>query len=175
MGFAAWRRMMGKLGINQLAELYIISSAHADGQLVRRAAHHMGAKALWGSSRRGGARVLREAQKVLEDGNILVITPDGPRGPRMRSQPGTAYLARSTNVPVVPITFATKRQRTLNSWDRFILVLPFAKGTIAIDDPISLPEEGDTESNRVLIETRMIAFSTEVDRAHGIDPILPAS
>jgi len=175
MGFAAWRRLLRKVGIDQHAELYIISSVHADGQLIQSAAHRMGAKTLWGSSRRGGAKVLREAQKVLEDGNILVITPDGPRGPRMRSQPGIAYLARSTNVPVVPITFAAGRQRTLNSWDRFILVLPFARGTVAFGDPIDLPEEGDTESHRVLIEKRLIALSNEVDRAQGLDPVQPAS
>ncbi len=175
MSYPAWRALLAKLGVENRPGLYIISSAHGDGQLIQRAAHRLGARTLWGSSRRGGAKVLREAQKVLEDGNILVITPDGPRGPRMRSQPGIAYLARSTNVPVVPITFATKRQKTFNSWDRFMLVLPFARGTVAFGDPIALPQEGDTESHRSLIEERMIKLSAEVDRAQGIEPILPAS
>jgi lysophospholipid acyltransferase (LPLAT)-like uncharacterized protein len=175
MSYPAWRGLLAKLGVKKQQDLYIISSAQGDGKLIQRAANRLGARTLWGSSRRGGAKVLREAQKVLEDGSILVITPDGPRGPRMRSQPGIAYLARSAHVPVVPITFATKRQRTFNSWDRFMLVFPFARGTVAFGDPIVLPEGGDTESYRALIEERMIRLSTEVDLAQGIDPVRPAS
>lgn len=174
MSYPAWRSLQAKLGVAKRPDLYIISSTHGDGRLIQRAAHRLGARTLWGSSRRGGAKVLREAQKILEDGHVLVITPDGPRGPRMRSQPGIAYLAKNSKVPVVPITFATKRQRVFNSWDRFMLVLPFARGTVAFGDPILLPEDSDTESCRSLIEERMIKLSTEVDRAQGIDPILPA-
>jgi lysophospholipid acyltransferase (LPLAT)-like uncharacterized protein len=175
MSYPAWRSMLTKLGVETWPDLYIISSAHGDGRLIQRAANRLGARTLWGSSRRGGAKVLREAQQVLEDGNILVITPDGPRGPRMRSQPGIAYLAQSTRVPVVPITFATRRQRTFNSWDRFMLVLPFARGTLAFGDPIEPPDGADTESYRRLIEERMIRLSIEVDLAQGLDPVQPAS
>ena len=103
------------------------------------------------------------------------MAPDGPRGPRMRSQPGIAYLADSAKVPVVPVSFAARRQRTLKSWDRFVLVWPFARGTLAFGEPINLPAGGDIESNRLLIENRMIAFATEVDRIEGVDPIRPAS
>ncbi len=175
MSYPAWRALCARLGVTTRPDLYIISSTHGDGQLIQRAASRLGAKTIWGSSRRGGAKVLREAQRILQDGSILVITPDGPRGPRMRLQPGTAFLARSINVPVVPITFATKCQRTFESWDRFMLVLPFAQGRIAFGDPIELPEEGDTESHRLLIEERMIALSTKVDLAEGIDPVQPAT
>ncbi len=175
MSYPAWRSLCARLGVSARPDLYIIASTHGDGQLIRRAAHCLGAKAISGSSRRGGAKALREAQRVLQGGNILVITPDGPRGPRMRLQPGAAYLARSANVPVVPITFATKGQKTLKSWDRFMLVLPFAKGTVTFGDPIELPKGGDTESHRLLIEEQMIALSTKVDLAEGIDPIQPAN
>ncbi len=175
MSYPAWRSLRAKLGVAHPPDLYIISSTHGDGQLIQRAAHLLGAKTLWGSSRRGGAKVLREAQKVLEDGHILVMTPDGPKGPRMRSHPGIAYLAKQTNVPVVPVTFATRRQRIFKSWDRFMLVLPFARGIVAFGDPIKLTAESDTETDRSFIEDRMITFSIEVDRAQGVDPVQPAN
>ncbi|MDH3659072.1 MAG: hypothetical protein OEU92_03415, partial [Alphaproteobacteria bacterium] len=102
------------------------------------------------------------------------MTPDGPRGPRMRAQPGIAYLACSAGVPVVPITFAARRQRTIDSWDRFALAWPFASGVLAFGEPL-LPAEGtDTETQRLMIEERMIAFATEIDRAQGLEPVLPA-
>lgn len=175
MAFPAWHALITKLGIGTCPDIYVMSSAHGDGRLIQRTAYHLGARAIWGSSSRGGVKALRDAKKVLEDGSIVVMTPDGPRGPRMRSQPGVAYLAKSTNVPVVPMTFATKRLRMMNSWDRFMVVLPFARGTVAFGEPIGLPEKGDTESYRSLIEECMIAFSTEIDRAQGVDPVLPAS
>jgi lysophospholipid acyltransferase (LPLAT)-like uncharacterized protein len=170
----AWRALKERLGVAASPDLYIIISTHGDGRLIQSAAHHLGAKTLSGSSRRGGARVLREAEKVLKDGHILVITPDGPRGPRMRAHRGVAYLARRAKAPVVPITFAARRHRLIGSWDRFMLVWPFAGGVIAFGEPIEVPDDGDLESARTLIEERMIQHAIEVDRAQGIDPVRPA-
>lgn len=169
----AWRRLLAELGEGQRRQPYVISSAHGDGQLIQLATNRFGLKTLWGSSRRGGAKVLREAQQVLRDGDIVVMTPDGPRGPRMRAQPGVAYLAASTDVPVVPITFAARRPRIFKSWDRFMLALPFSGGVLAFGEPVLSAADGDTERHRRHIEERMIAFAKEVDLAAGLEPTLP--
>ena len=175
MIYPAWRRLLAKLGEKQRSQFYVIGSAHGDGQLIQLAVNRFGMKTLCGSTRRGGAKVLREAMRVLNEGDIIVIAPDGPRGPRMRAHPGISYLAGSAGVPVVPITFATNRQLTLTSWDSFMLVWPFAGGTVAFGDPV-LPEVGeDTESRRLRIEERMIALANDVDRAEGLEPIQPAT
>ena len=175
MSYPAWRRVLAKLGEQQGGRLHLISSSHGDGQLIQLAVSRFGVKTLWGSSRRGGAKVLREATRVLGKGGVIGMTPDGPRGPRMRAQPGIAYLAHSAGVPVVPITFAARGKRTLNSWDRFILVWPFASGVLAFGEPV-LPSEGDdTETARLRIEQRMIAFASDVDRMEGLEPIQPAA
>ncbi len=175
MSFPAWQALLAKLSVSEHPDLYVMISTHGDGQLIHQVAHKFGAKTLWGSSRRGGLRALLQAQKALEDGNIVAITPDGPRGPCMRSQPGAAYLSTKTRVPVVPMTFATKRQRVLKSWDRFMLVLPFARGMIAFGDPIEPAGDSDIESLRALIEERMINLSKEIDQVQGIMPVQPAT
>lgn len=175
MIYPAWRRLLAELGESQRRQPYVISSAHGDGQLIQFAVNRFGLKTLWGSSRRGGAKVLREAQRVLAEGDIVVMTPDGPRGPRMRAQPGVAYLAGSAGVPVVPITFAAKRHRLIKSWDRFMLVWPFAKGVLAFGEPLVLSTNDDTESRRRQIEERMIAFAEATDRGQGVSPIEPAT
>lgn len=173
MIYPAWRRLLVELGEDQRRQPYVISSAHGDGQLIQLATNRFGLKTLWGSSRRGGAKVLREAKRILSEGDIIVMTPDGPRGPRMRAQPGIAYLAGSADVPVVPITFATRHERSFQSWDRFKLVRPFASGVLAFGEPL-LPAVGnDTESRRLAIEQHMIAFSREIDLAQGIEPVEP--
>lgn len=175
MVYPAWRRLLVDLGASQRRQPHVISSAHGDGQLIQLAVNRFGLKTLWGSSKRGGAKVLRKAQRVLNESGIVVMTPDGPRGPRMRAQPGIAYLASSGEVPVVPITFAAKRQRTLDSWDRFTLVWPFASGVLAFGEPIWPLEDVDTESHRRRIEERMIAFAAEIDRRQGLEPIAPVA
>ena len=173
MIYPAWRRVLAELGASQRRQPFVISSAHGDGQLIQLAVNRFGLKTLWGSSRRGGAKVLREAQRTLAEGDIVVMTPDGPRGPRMRAQPGVAYLAVSTGLPVVPITFAARRHRLIGSWDRFMLIWPFARGVVAFGEPIPPSPGDDTEAQRRRIEERMIAFAQATDRSQGIDPVEP--
>lgn len=173
MIYPAWRRLLAELGEGQRRQPYVISSAHGDGQLIQLATSRFGLKTLWGSSRRGGAKVLVEAQRVLGEGDIIVMTPDGPRGPRMRAHPGVAYLAASAKVPVVPITFTARHQHTIKSWDRFMLAWPFSGGALAFGEPIPPAAKGDIESHRRHIEERMIAFARTVDLAEGMEPILP--
>ncbi|MEM9442141.1 MAG: lysophospholipid acyltransferase family protein [Pseudomonadota bacterium] len=175
MIYPAWRRLLAELGDTKPRQAYVISSSHGDGQLIQLAVNRFGMKTLWGSTRRGGVKVLREARRVLDDGDIVVMTPDGPRGPRMHAQPGIAYLAGHAKVPIVPITFAAKRRRNLNSWDRFTFVWPFTGGILAFDEPLLLPEDGNTESYRQQIEERMIKFSREIDQREGLTPIQPAA
>jgi lysophospholipid acyltransferase (LPLAT)-like uncharacterized protein len=175
MAYPAWRRLQAELGVAANRKTYVISSSHGDGQLIQLAVSRFGLGTLWGSSRRGGVKVLREAKRVLEEGDMVVMTPDGPRGPRMRAQPGIAYLAGSSNVPVIPMTFAAKRQRTIKSWDRFTLVWPFTRGVLAIGEPVMPDEDGDTETRRLNIEERMIALSREIDQREGLEPIQPAA
>lgn len=175
MVYPAWRRLLIELGATQRRQPYVISSAHGDGRLIQLATNRFGSKTLWGSSRRGGAKVLREAKRVLDEGDIIVMTPDGPRGPRMRAQPGIAYLADHTDVPVIPLTFAARRQRTFKSWDRFMLALPFTSGVIAFGEPVMPQEDSDIESLRLQIEERMNALAKDVDRAQGLEPIQPAT
>ena len=174
MIYPAWRRLLAEIGEGEQLQSYVISSAHGDGQLIQLATKRFGPKTLWGSSRRGGLKVLLEARRVLNEGHIVVMTPDGPRGPRMRAHAGVAYLAGKSDVPVVPITFAAKRQRTLGSWDRFMLVWPFSSGVVAFGEPILPTVAKDTESRRRHIEDRMIAFASAVDRSQGLEPIEPA-
>ena len=173
MVYPAWRRLLVKLGEDRCRQLYVISSAHGDGQLIQLATNRFGFKTLWGSSRRGGAKVLREARRVLSEGDIIVMTPDGPRGPRMRAKPGIAYLSGSADVPVVPVTFATRRRRIFQSWDRFNLVWPFASGVLAFGEPLPPTVGSDTESRRLAIEEHMIAFAREVDLTQGLMPVEP--
>jgi len=51
--------------------------------------------------------VLREVLRRLNDGGVLIIAPEGTRsktGQLLPGQPGTAYLAAKSGVPVLPVS-----------------------------------------------------------------------
>src|SRR5262249_4274112 len=79
----------------------VLISEHADGELIAQACRHLGLGVVRGSTTRGGVKAVRE---VLELGGTknVVVTPDGPRGPRRQVQPGLGYLAARTRPPVLP-------------------------------------------------------------------------
>jgi lysophospholipid acyltransferase (LPLAT)-like uncharacterized protein len=174
MMLPAWRMVLQAFKIRSTRQTHLISSDHGDGRLMQLTVHCFGVKTLVGSSRRGGAKALRDAKRVLNAGDIVIMTPDGPRGPRMHAQNGIAYLASKAGVPVVPATFATCRQRPFNSWDRFVLVLPFSRGMLVFGDPIHLPADSDLDAARGMIEGRLNSLSAEIDEAVGLEPIRPA-
>jgi 1-acyl-sn-glycerol-3-phosphate acyltransferase len=57
---------------------------------------------------------LREVIKRLNQGGVLIISPEGTRsktGGLLPGQPGTAYLASKTGVPVLPVSIAGSEDR----------------------------------------------------------------
>ena len=71
----SWKR--GK-NINMLI------SEHPDGQLISKTVKYFGINTIHGSSSKGGTKALRNIIKTLRSGQSVGITPDGPRGPRMK-------------------------------------------------------------------------------------------
>jgi hypothetical protein len=171
----AWRALVRELKVGRPRQPYVISSPHGDGRLMASATARFGIRTIYGSSRKGGAKVLLEARRILRGGDIIVITPDGPRGPRMRAQGGIVQLATSADVPIVPITFAARSQKVLKSWDRFVFVAPFARGTLAFGPPLELAVGDDPEQARGRVEGHLTALTAAVDQAQGQSPIEPAA
>jgi 1-acyl-sn-glycerol-3-phosphate acyltransferase len=57
---------------------------------------------------------LREVMKRLNQGGVLIISPEGTRsktGGLLPGQPGTAYLAARTGVPVLPVSIIGSEDR----------------------------------------------------------------
>jgi lysophospholipid acyltransferase (LPLAT)-like uncharacterized protein len=118
----------------------VLISEHADGELIAQACRHLGLGVVRGSTTRGGAKAVRE---ILNLGGTkhIVVTPDGPRGPRRVVQPGLVYLAARTGLPIVAVGFAYHRCWRLNSWDRFALPWPFSPAVGVLSPPIVVPPD----------------------------------
>ena len=167
-------------------EIRVLISAHRDGRLMSGVVKHLGIKTIAGSTDqrrdgrdrgKGGTSALREMVRSVKSGITVGISPDGPRGPRMRASEGVVVLAKLSGAAVVPVSVATSRQRILKSWDRFLFPLPFARGVFVSGAPIYVPRDGDgdaMEHARQRIERALNEVSDEADRLVGQPPIEPA-
>jgi lysophospholipid acyltransferase (LPLAT)-like uncharacterized protein len=82
----------------------------------------------------------------LRDGCLVVITPDGPRGPRYVVQPGAVKLAQVSGVPVIPVRVEYSGAWRLKSWDRFRIPWPFSAVNIVLEQALDVPRELDEDA-----------------------------
>jgi lysophospholipid acyltransferase (LPLAT)-like uncharacterized protein len=114
--FAFWhsRQLMMPLAYRG-RQVHVLISRHRDGELIQRIVARFGFKAVRGSTRRGGAEALLELVRLGREGADLVITPDGPRGPRQVAQMGVIHLAKATGLPIVPVTFSCSKKNSFRA------------------------------------------------------------
>ena len=134
-------------------------SQSKDGRLAAAVAQRWHHEIVFGSSTRGGSAALRECVRFLKKGSCIVITPDGPRGPREKVKAGISQIALLAEAPVVAVGLRADRAWRLRSWDGFMIPKPFAKITVTLGKPI-LPTGGTltdeaVESFRTTIEARL--------------------
>ena len=100
----------------------VLISQHQDGEIISRIIARFGHRAVRGSSTRGGALALRELIRLGRSGADLVVTPDGPKGPRQVAKLGVVQLAKATGLPIVPLAFSSSKKNSLragiDSWSR---------------------------------------------------------
>jgi lysophospholipid acyltransferase (LPLAT)-like uncharacterized protein len=105
------QQLMMPLGFPGL-EAHVLISQHRDGELIRRIVARFGLVAVRGSSTRGGAEGLRNMIRLGRSGYNLVLTPDGPKGPRQIAKVGVVQLARATGLPIVPMAFGCSKKNS---------------------------------------------------------------
>ena len=167
---------------------HVLISRSRDGAIVAHTSHFLGLKTIRGSAKKaakgdmaakakGGAKASLDIVTALEKNACVVITPDGPRGPRQRLGDGPIRLAKLTGAPLMPCTFAVRNRKQVDSWDKLVLPLPFGKGKIVWGTPVTVPADADErkiEHIRERIESEMNIFLADADRAMGHNPVEPA-
>jgi lysophospholipid acyltransferase (LPLAT)-like uncharacterized protein len=163
---------------------WAIVSANRDGEVIAQAVRWFGIELIRGSTAdprkpgkdKGGRAAMVASLRALRAGDCLAISPDGPRGPRMRAQGGVAALSAAAGVPVVPISWATRRGIRFDTWDRFVWPMPFDRGVLIYGEPIPAPASGDPatlEAHLKLIETALNAQTARAELALGLSPVEP--
>ena len=139
-------------------DYFLLISPSEDGDLLARLAKLMGYSVIRGSTYKKAVSAARSLIKVLRKNQKIIIIADGSRGPRCVAQPGSVQLAGITGAPIFPMTFGAQNKVVLNSWDRFVLPLPFTRCTLNFSSPISLPpksSEQTIEEKRLELETAL--------------------
>lgn len=120
---------------------YILSSMHRDGDYSSNIMRRFGWNIIRGSSFKGAVSGLRGLLRVLRQGNGVVLTPDGPRGPLHHIEPGGIFLAEKSGAPLIPLAFVFDRKWvSTKSWDQYVIPKPFARCVAYFGEPIFVTE-----------------------------------
>ncbi len=153
-----------------------LASRHRDGRFIGAILRGFGVRVVHGSTDgpaapgkrrdRGGAAGLRALRAALAQGDAVVITPDGPRGPRRVAAPGVAQLAALAQAPVVAASAQVRWRLTLPGWDRMVLPLPFSRGALVFRPAIAVPPASAPACLK-LIEAAMTEAAERADALCG--------
>ena len=171
---AVWhnRLMMTPFFVTKSQELYAdcgiisLASRHGDGQFISKIMQKFGAVPILGSTRDGrkasrGIDVgsFRDIFRGLKKGNVLAITPDGPRGPSQKINGEVINIARIAQAGILPISYSSSRFRKLKTWDQFMVPLPFSTLCFYCDEEpmyiVKDANEEEVEKFRIKVEERM--------------------
>ena len=139
--FAFWHRAMLVCAHRfRNKGIAILISPSFDGELIARTVERLGFHPQRGSSSRSGALGLRNMAAAYNAGHRTAITADGPRGPNMVAKPGVVQLAELVGATWVGCYHAQpSRCWELNSWDRFMIPMPFS--TVTFGWPAHVPPD----------------------------------
>lgn len=133
----------------------VLISASKDGELLARTMRYFSVDAVRGSSSRGGRAAFRALLALAKQPVDIVLTPDGPRGPRQVMKDGVVQLARLSGRPVIPMAFSCSRGFRFSSWDRFLFPLPLGRGVFAFGEPLQYTKEEGVECFRQRLQQAM--------------------
>lgn len=151
-------------------------SPSADGEFIAQALSRAGFPAIRTSSAKKGdagkaraaVAAIREAINWVNDGGVLIVTPDGPRGPAEVIAPGSLQIAKKTGAPIYLMGLAVSPAIVLDTWDKVTFAWPFGRGATAWDGPFYVPADADDAMIGALIADLSAKLSATTARAQAL-------
>ncbi|MEQ1810441.1 MAG: lysophospholipid acyltransferase family protein [Terricaulis sp.] len=165
----------------------MLISKSREGGIVAHTSRAVGAEVVRGSEAKKGSskpkrgvEAMRDMARHIDGGGVMAMTPDGPRGPRMRVKRGPIILAKIAGAPLLPLAWATSNRIVFEkSWDQFVFPLPFGKGALIWGNPVAPPSAdasvAEVEAVRLQLEVEMNRIAAEADHIAGVPVIEPAA
>ncbi|KAA6461778.1 DUF374 domain-containing protein [Acidobacteria bacterium AB60] len=139
----------------------ILISRSFDGELITRTLRLFGFDAVRGSSSRAGREGLLGLKRVLESNTPAIFTADGPRGPIYQTKMGPIKLAQVTGAPIGAFHLQPERAWVVNSWDRFLIPMPFTRIVVSWARYTRVP----TELSAQEFEAARLELNAAIERA----------
>lgn len=95
---------------------------------------------------------LLQTIEALNEKRIVIITPDGPKGPVHTVKPGIIFSAAKSKAVIFPLSWKATWSFCFNSWDRFCIPLPFSKVTVTLGKPLAIKETTSIEDGQLALE-----------------------
>ena len=108
---------------------------------------------------------LKPIFKMLNNSNYIGITPDGPRGPNQKVSEGIIKISRTSQVPIIPVGFASSNNRKLKSWDSFLITKPFSKCAFVWGNSIVIPKKCKDSDIEIFKDKLEIQINNCIDLA----------
>ena len=123
------------------AKFSMLISAHRDGRLIAEAIKSFGLHSIAGSSSKNARAASKAMVSELLAGNMVGITPDGPKGPRHQAKDGIFKIAELAQTEIIPVSLSSSNCWRFGSWDKMLLPKPFSKIDFYVSGPISASAE----------------------------------
>ncbi len=133
----------------------LLISSSKDGELLARTMKYFDQDTVRGSSSRGGRAAFKEMLDLCKEKVDIVLTPDGPKGPRHELKNGVVQLARMSGRPVMPMAFVCNRGHRFKSWDRFLFPYPFGRGVYSFGEPLYFDKQEGVDGFRERLKKAM--------------------
>ena len=158
----------------------VMVAKHDDAQLLAQALNTFDMQLIRGAGAgakgrdRGGAAALRAAIATLDEGINVAMTADVPPGPARRCGLGIVTLARLSGRPVLPLAVASSRYRSLKTWSRMTINLPYSKLGVVLGEPVYVPHDADQETLECCRQTVEDELNKATLRAYALAGANPA-
>jgi lysophospholipid acyltransferase (LPLAT)-like uncharacterized protein len=164
--YAFWHgRQVFLVYLHRQDKIFPLVSHSRDGELIARISRSFGIEAVRGSTSRGGMEALLQLKTILDAGNRVGFTPDGPKGPLREVQPGVLFLAQKLGRPIVPVAYGARRRWVFKgSWDEFVVPKPFNRISMVYGSPIYVDASADLTRKAAELKDALDAVTREADR-----------
>ena len=144
---------------------WALISLSNDGEMQNEIFKRFGFQTVRGSTGRGGVRAALQMARNLKAGGSLAFTPDGPRGPTHKVQPGVVLMASKSGCPIVPFAVSARRRKLFGSWDSYMFPLPFTRAFFLVGEPHYIPANLDEQTRQAYCDLIELAINKLEDRA----------
>ncbi len=149
---------------------YGVAGTHGDAEIISRIAVKLGYRTIRGSSTEGGREAYKQIVNTLdnENGALVFITPDGPKGPAKELKAGAVKSAMRTGAAILPVGSAVSANWAATNWDTFYVAKPFGNIHLLIGEPLIFTKDDDFDECSAKLKSELDRLEQEAMKRAGI-------